>query len=144
MDLLDGTLAEHYRCYRVHVINTNTEGIGDTVEFFPQHIKIPTLSSADAAMQAASDLIYVLEHPMPATPFDIGNVQVQAIQQLANIFQHATKPKKTTTDDGTPNYSMTPTLDRQPKQGPDYSAAPRVGDPVIISTQGMHMHQHFT
>jgi hypothetical protein len=38
---------------------------------------MPKLSSADAAMQAASDLIYALEHPTPATPFDIGNEQVK-------------------------------------------------------------------
>jgi hypothetical protein len=58
-----GPALEHYQCYRVHVNNTNAERIGDTVEFFPQHVQMPKLSSADAAMQAASDLIYALEHP---------------------------------------------------------------------------------
>jgi hypothetical protein len=40
---------------------------------------MPKLSSADAAMQATSYLIYALEHPTPATSFDIGNEQVKAI-----------------------------------------------------------------
>jgi hypothetical protein len=41
----------------IHVTSTNSERIGDTVEFFPQYTKVPRLSSADAARYAARDLI---------------------------------------------------------------------------------------
>ena len=87
---------EHYRCYMVHVSATNSECIGNMVEFFPQHVKMPHLSSADAAMHAAKDLIHALENPQPATPFPgVGDEQVLALQQLADIFYKALKPSKT-------------------------------------------------
>jgi hypothetical protein len=49
-------------------------------------------SSADAAMHTANDLITALEKPHPTTPFNIGNEQVRALRQLADIFSNATKP----------------------------------------------------
>jgi hypothetical protein len=36
---------DHYRCYKVWVVATNRTRIVDTVEFFPQHVKMPHLSS---------------------------------------------------------------------------------------------------
>jgi hypothetical protein len=53
---------------------------------------MPMTSSADAAMHAANDLITAPEKPHPATPFNIGNEQVRALQQLTDIFSNATKP----------------------------------------------------
>jgi hypothetical protein len=58
-----GPAMEHYRCWTIHVTSTNSERIGDTVEFFPQYTKVPRLSSADAATYATHDLIYTLQHP---------------------------------------------------------------------------------
>jgi hypothetical protein len=120
--------------------NTNAERTGDTVKFFLQHIQMPKLSSADVAMQAASDLIYALEHPTPATPFDIGNEQVKATRQLANIFQQTTTSNKATTNDNM-HFNCKPALpvDKPASNGTDASAAPRVGKPTV--TPG---HQHFT
>ena len=51
---------------------------------------MPRTSSADAAKQAAHDLIHALLHPAPAAPFaTLGVAQTQALQQLAQIFAGA-------------------------------------------------------
>lgn len=104
-----GPAMEHYRCYIVHVSSTNAERIGDTVEFFPQHSTMPKLSSADAAMQAAQDLIRALEQPHPATPFDIGDEQILALRQLADIFASATAPSKRCPEPPRVEVTSTPT-----------------------------------
>jgi hypothetical protein len=36
-----GPAMEHYHCWTMHVTSTNSEHIGDTVEFFPQYTKVP-------------------------------------------------------------------------------------------------------
>jgi hypothetical protein len=50
---------------------------------------MPAQSTADAAMQIAKDLIHALKHPQVATPFNIGDKQLQALMQLATIFEQA-------------------------------------------------------
>jgi hypothetical protein len=88
-----GAAPEHYRCHRVYVTNTRAERIAKTVEFFPHNCAMPKTSSADAATQAALDLIAALQNPTPAAPFaTIGDEQLNAIRQLAAIFQAATTP----------------------------------------------------
>jgi hypothetical protein len=52
-----GPAMEHYHCWTIHVTSTNSERIGDTVEFFPQYTKVPRLSSANATTYATHDLI---------------------------------------------------------------------------------------
>jgi hypothetical protein len=66
-----GPAKKHYRCYTIHVNQTNSECIGDTVAFFLTHTTMPAQSTADAAMQIAKDLIHALKHPQVATPFNI-------------------------------------------------------------------------
>jgi hypothetical protein len=66
-----------------------SERFGKKVSFFPEHTKMPKHLSADAAMHTAKDLIYALKHPQPATPFDIGDEQLKALETLANIFSKA-------------------------------------------------------
>lgn len=84
-----GPAKKHYRCYTIHVNRTNSEHIGDTVAFFLTHTTMPAQSSVDAAIQAAKDLIHALKHPQLATSFDIGDEQLQALTQLATIFEQA-------------------------------------------------------
>jgi hypothetical protein len=81
-----GPAMEHYHCWTMHVTSTNSECIGDIVEFFPQYTKVPRLSSADAATYAARDLIYALQHPQPAGPFAPTDPTLEALKKLANIF----------------------------------------------------------
>jgi hypothetical protein len=84
-----GHAAEHYRCYRIFVTKTR---IGSTVEFFPSNIHMPQTSSANQATIAARDLIDALSNPMPATSFlTLGNTQLAAIAQLAEIFNMSTQ-----------------------------------------------------
>jgi hypothetical protein len=59
----------------------------DTVEFFPSKLPMPKLSSADAAQDAAQDLIAALQNPSLAAPFHpMGDAQLTALRQLATIF----------------------------------------------------------
>jgi hypothetical protein len=81
-----GPAMEHYRCWTIHVTSTNSERIGDTVEFFPQYTKVPRLSSADAATYAARDLIYASQHSQPAGPFSPTNPTIETLKKFAEIF----------------------------------------------------------
>jgi len=87
-----GHSPEHYRCYRVYVSKTASERTGNVVVFFPAHVKMPATSSADAAVIAAKELTHALLNPAPAAPFlDIGDKQLEALKQLAEIFQTGIK-----------------------------------------------------
>jgi hypothetical protein len=89
-----GPASEHYRCYRVYATATASERISDTVEFFPEHTKLPYCSSADAAVLAAKQLIAALKYPVAAAPIaPIGTHQLAALEQLANIFNTAIATK---------------------------------------------------
>ena len=88
-----GAAAEHYRCYRVYVTKTASERIAKTVQFFPHKCAMPKTSSADVALRAAHALVQALKHPSPAAPFaTLGQAQLQALDQLAHIFDTATAP----------------------------------------------------
>jgi hypothetical protein len=63
-----GHALEHYRCYKIFVAATAATRVSDTVEFFPRVCQMPRTSFADAAKQAARDLIHALLHPKPAAP----------------------------------------------------------------------------
>ena len=63
-----GPALEHYRCYRVYVTNTRAEQNSDTVEFFPQHTKFPSIAAINAATTAAQELVASLYDPKPNTP----------------------------------------------------------------------------
>ncbi len=92
-----GPAMEHYRCYRVFVSKSKAERITDTVEFFPQRIPVPYRSPADVAVQAPQELVPPLQQKTPPTPFaHVGHDQLEAIQQLADIFRrHSAKPPTT-------------------------------------------------
>jgi hypothetical protein len=58
------------------------------VEFFPQHVKMPHLSSQEMAIQAARELTFALRNPAPAAPFArLGFKQHESLARLANIFK---------------------------------------------------------
>ena len=63
----------------------------DTVEFLLHNPNIPFRSSAENTTKAATELIHALQNPAPAAPYvHIGDAQMQALDQLAEIFQCAT------------------------------------------------------
>jgi hypothetical protein len=73
---------------------TNRTRIVDTVDFFPQHVKMPHLSSQEMTIQAARELTFVLPNPAPAEPFArLGYQQHKALARLTNIFKEIAAPK---------------------------------------------------
>ena len=82
---------EHYCCYSVFTNATQAERTSDIVEFFPQKLKVTFFSANDFAIQAASELVQVHQRPQPANLFSqVSNQQLEALQQLADIFQNTT------------------------------------------------------
>ena len=94
-----GPAMEHYRCYKTYITTTRGERNADTVEFFPAHAKVPYLSSSDNAITAAKQLVEALRNPMPRAPFEtLGTRDMQALEQLAEIFNAATRTRKPVID----------------------------------------------
>ena len=109
-----GPAMEHYRCYKVYINKTRSERTVDTVEFFPTQFTMPRLSSADAAMRAANDLIAALRNPHPSAPFPhLGDQRLDALAQLAKIFR-----------DALPRVPEKDTLPRVPEKDPNQPTKP--------------------
>jgi hypothetical protein len=88
-----GAAPEHYRCYRVYVYKAVVERIAKTVQRFPHKCAMPKTSSADTALRAAQALLEALKNPSPAAPFaTLGQEQLQALEQLATIFDAISAP----------------------------------------------------
>jgi hypothetical protein len=88
-----GPAMKHYRCYRVWIWDTESTRIADTLEWFPQHVVMPTLSSADAATAAAQALLHALLHPEPASTLSpISDNARTHLTDLARIFQSVVPP----------------------------------------------------
>jgi hypothetical protein len=64
-----GPALEHYRCYQSYVPDTNGLRITSTAKFFPAYTKMPTLSSANLATNAAERLIHALQHSSFPAPY---------------------------------------------------------------------------
>ena len=60
-----GPEMDHYRCYHVYVTNARAERNYDTLEFFPQHTKVPGIAAIDAATNEAQQLVTALSNPKP-------------------------------------------------------------------------------
>ena len=54
-------------------------------------MKIPSYSSRDMAINDASDIAKALQTPRPESPFQVGDSQIKAMRELANIFDVETK-----------------------------------------------------
>ena len=66
------------------------------VEFVPQHLVIPGLSTTEQANKSANELIHVLRNTVPQTPFTIGERKLHAINILEKRF-NTMQPEKTQT-----------------------------------------------
>ena len=86
---------EHYRCHTVYVDKTISEHIADTVEFPPEHNKIPGVSNQESATNAALDLIEYIPYQAPTAPFaSIGDSKLQSISKLSDILKKETAPQE--------------------------------------------------
>ena len=83
-----GPAMHHYRCYRCYINATGGERTPDTVEFFPHKMEVLNLSSREVVYGAALNLIDAIKHPHPATPLQVGNKQLRALESLAEIFKN--------------------------------------------------------
>jgi hypothetical protein len=93
---------EHYRAHRVYCSTMGHEIISDTVEFPHHHCKIPGISSADAAAISAADLTQALLQLTSTTPFkQPGSERMQAITNLASIFEEMAPPRVAATENRT-------------------------------------------
>ena len=81
-----GPALEHYRNYRCYINGTNSIRTSDTVEFYPKDNPMPASSSSDRLHMILTDLLDVLRHPHPSSPFlRVGtelNDAIRAVQQL--------------------------------------------------------------
>ena len=90
-----GAAPEHYRCYQIYIPKTQGTRICDTVEFFPTHCKMPNVTSHDAVIYAANNLITALTTPQPTNSvLSIGKDQMVVLRKLATIFQCSIQPKQ--------------------------------------------------
>jgi hypothetical protein len=82
-----GPASDHYRCFKVWVLETSSERIASTLRWFSSQVPLPRTSSADAATAAAHDLIFALQNPHAASPLSpITDEHQAALHQLATIF----------------------------------------------------------
>ena len=124
---------EHYRCYRVYIPKTRGERIADTVEFLPEHTKVPFASSADRAAQAATELTEALRNPAPAAPFSqVGDRQLAALDELAEIFQTQTHPARAPRVDKQPSAASPRVLPSPPPR--EEAPTARVAPPARVAT----------
>jgi hypothetical protein len=77
---------EHYRAHRVYCSTTGHERISDTVDFFPQHCKVPGISSTNATTIAAAYLTHALQNPTPTTPFK--QPVTERMQAIKKVSRH--------------------------------------------------------
>ena len=74
----------------MYITSTGVKQISETVEFFPHKAEVPNFSSSEVLDSSALDLIDALTNPQPATPLQVGNKQLRALEDLASIFREST------------------------------------------------------
>jgi hypothetical protein len=85
---------EPLQMLKVWMMATNRTRIVDTLDFFPQHVKMLHLSSHEMAIQAARELMFALRNPEPVAPFArLGYQQHEALARLAKIFKEIASPE---------------------------------------------------
>jgi hypothetical protein len=119
---------DHYRCYRVHINKTKSDRIVDTLESFAAKVDMPRTVSKDMATISAQELNHALLHPAPSAPFSsIGGAQLQALRQLATIFDAALPHASTDTSGPVPSTATSEA------PSPRFHS-PRHADPVHPAT----------
>ena len=90
-----GPSYEHYRCHKVYIPATRGERVASTVDFHTKNSRLPHISAEEAATQAAKDLTAALQQHKQGAPFaPVGDAQLNAIRELASIFEELTAPQK--------------------------------------------------
>ena len=88
-----GPASEHYRCYRVYMIETKSERITDTLSWHPTKTTLPTASSAEIIAAALNDVQHELIHQRPINSIcNIDNTQMAALKKMTNTFKQIIDP----------------------------------------------------
>ena len=127
-----GPASNHYQCHTVYANHTTHEQVADTVEFSPHYGKMPYRSSTENSTIAACELTHALQNPTPASSFsNIGDKQMEALHQLAKLFQQAVKKSNNTSNSvASPNMTQT----QQEPQAQIQTATPNTTRTNIAST----------
>eukprot|EP00957_Ditylum_brightwellii_P021215 1599088-Ditylum_brightwellii.AAC.1 len=142
-----GSTLEHYQCYKVYISSTKGEHIAMTVDFHPQLSKLPHINAAEAATHASKDLTVVLTGRDTNAPFAaLGDEQLQAIWQLADIFKKLTHNKddvQLLRVEKPPNQAVSQTenipLPRVPTSTPVVKATSNTSSPRVQRNSGPHI-----
>ena len=117
---------EHYRCYKIYIPEFCGEQDSETVHCFLRHGTVPFLSSADLATYAALDLIAAIKNPHLEVPFYIGDDQLHALTELADIFASFIVPKIIPANTASPHLLNHSNPLEKPRVPPDNNNKPRV------------------
>jgi hypothetical protein len=117
------TSPQHYRCHVIHVKQTRSERVSDTVFFKTEYITQPTLTPADVITKALNDLTQALKGKYNQQGFD----QIEALTKLNVILNNAPEP------DPEPNEPTIPTEPRRVNF--DKTAkSPQIEEPIPTAT----------
>jgi hypothetical protein len=106
----------------VHINKTKSDRIVDMVEFFRAKVDMPRIASKDMASIASQELTHALMHPAPVAPFSaIGGAQLEALRQLATIF-NAALPRSATGSSVPVPSTDTNNIPSTPFRSPSYPA----------------------
>jgi hypothetical protein len=83
-----GPAMHRYRCQNAYISATASEGIVDSLEFFPHNYQMTQLSSTNRLLMAAKDMTHALQNPHQEVPFArVGDDTISALAELAAIFK---------------------------------------------------------
>ena len=89
-----GPSLDHYRCVQCYVPRTGGVIDVDTVEWFPHHVTFPQASKEDQLLQAAEDIVSILQSPPPSIPaLKFGSTQIWKRSKKCSS-QHCNNLKK--------------------------------------------------
>ena len=87
-----GPAIQHYRCVQCFIPATHNTRIADTVQYFPEAVHFPQVTTEDLLWNTAQDLLSLLNSPTSATPcLSIGDSTCDAIQQIATLLHRSVK-----------------------------------------------------
>ena len=78
------------------VNKSKAELVTDTLELFPQKLPMTYATPTDVAIQATTEIIRLLQQPDAIQVYKVGTKLIDAIKQLAAIFQKP-RPDKVST-----------------------------------------------
>ena len=85
-----GPSLDHYRCVKCYIPRTGGVIDVDTVEWFPHHIPFPKFTKQEQLVQAAEDIVSILQTPAAVTPaVTFGNEVKNALLKIATILKRA-------------------------------------------------------